>query len=418
MPGNQHIVPYRKFENSIVMPMKINSFIVTHFASAINEYLHWRQYRPLLIDFIGVQKPYSNGMVPIIALITKLKNQGHEIRVRLPNDQNVADLFIRTNWAYYLDPTFARFNSAYDRHLHTRQFRDDKDVAIITNDFMDVVLRCMDKVPRDIISALEWSMYEICDNVINHSESEVGGFVEAVTYSKERKICFTVADAGRGILNSLKEGLPNLKTNVQAIGEAIKAGVTRNKAFGQGNGLAGSSRITTMSGGSLDITSGSGRIYCTSNHSSELEGNRSQFFFGTSVSGQINTISNFSIGKALQFDGIEFIPLNIIDLEYELPDEDALLIKISKETTGVGTRKSGRQLRSKILNMMGSRPGYPVYVDWEGIPVISSSFADEFIGKLYLELGKAKFNSIVKNKNMEILIQQLLDKAISQRLSQ
>ncbi len=414
----QHIVRYKKFENSIILPIKINSFIVTHFASAINEFLYWRQYRPLLIDFIGVQKPYSNGMLPIIAIITQLRSRGHDIRIRLPNDKNVLDLFIRTNWAYHLNPEFRRSNTGYDRHLHTTQFRDDKDVALITHDFMNVVLRSMSNLPKDIISALEWSMYEICDNVINHSDSEIGGFVEAVTYSKEGKICFTVADAGRGILNSLKEALPELNTNVQAIGEAIKAGVTRNKAFGQGNGLAGSLRITTMSGGTLDITSGSGRIYCTSNHSNELESGRNQFFHGTSVSGQINTINNFSIGKALQFNGIEYIPLNIVDTEYELPDEDALLIHINKETTGVGTRKSGRQLRAKMLNLLGSKPGYPIYIDWEGIPVISSSFADEFIGKLYLEIGKEKFNSTVKNKNMEILIQQLLDKAISQRLSQ
>lgn len=127
---------------------------------------------------------------------------------------------------------------------------------------MDVVLRNM-KISRDLISALEWSINEICDNVINHSFSKVGGFVQVATFSARNSISFTVADAGRGILNSLKEGIPTLRTDAQAIGEAIKAGVTRNKKYGQGNGLAGSLRITNMTGGSLDILSGSGRFLST-----------------------------------------------------------------------------------------------------------------------------------------------------------
>ncbi len=418
MVNKQYLVRYKGYENIIQLPSKINSFIITHFASAINEWEKRKRYeRPLIIDFSAVRFPYSNGMLAIIAIVTKLKSEGQEIRIRLPNDKNVRDLFVRTNWAYFLNSEFGRSQLGYDRHLHTRQFNDYKEVATITNDFMDVVLRSM-YIPKDIVSALEWSIYEICDNVINHSNSKVGGFVEAVTYSKERRISFSVADSGRGILNSLKEGLPNLNTNVQAIGEAIKSGVTRNKDAGQGNGLAGSLRITTMSGGSIDITSGSGRIYCTSNHSSEVEGERNDFFYGTSVSGQIVMSNNFSIGKALEFNGVEYIPLNIIDTQYEAEDEDTLIINMNKETTGVGTRKAGKQLRVKTLNLIASKPGYPINVDWTSIPVISSSFADEFMGKLFVELGQFKFNSSIRNKNMEVLIQQLLDKAISQRLAQ
>ncbi len=418
MPQKPHIiVRYIGFDNRILLPQKVNSFIINHFASAINEWKSRNKYSPLTIDFSDTRQPYSNGMLAIIAVITKLKNEGYNVRIRLPNDKNVRDLFVRTNWAYYLNPEFGKSTLGYDRHLHTRRFHDDNDVATITNDFMDVVLRSM-RVPKDIISALEWSMYEICDNVINHSDSNLGGFVEAVTYSRERRISFTVADAGRGILNSLKEGFPNLATNVQAIGEALKAGVTRNKDFGQGNGLAGSLRITTMSGGSLDITSGTGRIYCTSNHSNELESEKNKWYNGTSVSGQIIMNESFSIGKALEFKGIKYIPVNIIETKYESEYEDIIKVEMKNETTGVGTRKAGKPLRTKILNFIESKPGYIIIIDWAGIPVISSSFADEFVGKLYADLGRYRFNSIIRNINMEMLIQQLLDKAIAQRLRQ
>lgn len=413
-----HIVKYNLNENKIQLPPVVGSPLINEFASSLNYWKSKRQYnRPLLIDFSAVQKPYSNGMLPIIALLSKIKSEDQVVKIILPNDKNISELFHRTNWAYYLDPELKRSKSGFDRHLHTRQILNYQDVGTITNDFMGIVLRSI-KIPNDIVSALEWSIYEICDNVINHANSSVGGFIEAVTYTKENRISFTVSDAGRGILSSLREGIPNLKSNTEAIGEAIKAGITRNKQFGQGNGLNGSLRITTMSGGSIDITSGAGRLYCTSHQSKSTEYSPDRFYKGTSVSGQIFITKNFSIGKALQFGGEEYIPLNIIDTKYEDSETDVLKINVASESIGVGTRSSGKNLRTLVTNLLESKPAYQIIVDWENIPVISSSFADEFLGKIFIKLGSEKFNSRIKNINMSQLVQQLIEKGISQRIDQ
>lgn len=357
-------------------------------------------------------------MLPIIAVISDLKRRGYTFKVKLPNDQNVATLFLRTNWAHLLHAEFNRSDPGSGRHLNTRQFKDDRDIADLTNDFMHVVLRSM-SIPRDIIRGLEWSIYEICDNVINHSESPVGGFIEAVTYTKEKKVTFTVADAGKGILNSLREGLPDLQTHTQAIGEAIKVGVTRNKDVGQGNGLAGSLRITTKSGGSIDITSGAGRFYCTPTHNKSVEeATKGHYYNGTSVSGQIVMNENFSIGDALEFGGINYTPIDIIEMQYEMEDQDAMLLSMKRETSGVGTRKSGKQLRLQTINLINAQPGFPIFIDWDGIPVISSSFADEFIAKLYFEIGHDNFQKVIRFQNTEPLTMQLIEKAIAQRIAQ
>ncbi|WP_305548624.1 STAS-like domain-containing protein [Sediminibacterium sp.] len=380
----------------------------------------WKLKRPfdlLTIDFNSVEKPYPNGMLGILSTISFLRNSGAKLKVILPNNSNVRRLFINNNWAHYLDNDFPVSENKHERHLVTRQFKEFTEIAPIINDFMDVVLRSI-RLPKDIISALEWSVNEICDNVINHSDSITGGFVQVVTFPTNNSLAFTVSDSGKGILKSLKEGIPTLQTDSQAIGEAIKSGVTRNKEFGQGNGLAGTLRITTMTEGSLDITSGSARIISTSSSNKVFENEDLRAFDGTSISGQIITNKKFSISKALEFNGILYTPINIIDLEYEMKDQDCLLLEMKKETTGVGTRQSGKQMRNKINNLIQSKKGYPIYVDWNGIPVISSSFADEFMGKLFLEIGPLNFSATIRNKNMEPLIQQLLDKAISQRLTQ
>lgn len=413
----QPVVRYISYDNTIKFPTKIASNLISDFAAAL--YL-WQQRRPdhlLTLDFLGVQSAYPNGMLAIISSIDLLRSRGVKLKILLPNDAHVRRLFRSTNWAFFLDPEVEKSDYHHNRHLVTRQFRDFRRIPDILNDFMDVVLMSI-KMPKDIISGLEWSINEICDNVINHSESEVGGFVQVITYPTKNLIAFTVADAGRGILTTLKEGIPTLRTDSQAIGEAIKAGVTRNKEVGQGNGLAGTLKISTMTGGSLDITSGASRFYSTSNVNKSTDEDSMRSHKGTIVSGQIYTTKNFSIGEALNFGGKAYAPLNIIDQKYEMEDNECLIIKMKEETTGAGTRSAGKQMRVKIINLIDSKPGYPIFIDWDGVPVIASSFADEFIGKLFIELGAMAFSATIRNKNMEQLIQQLLDKAISQRVAQ
>ena len=415
---NERVVNFNLWSNTVRFSSKVSSFCIPDFAAAIHIWQIRKQKDCLKLDFSSVIHAYSNGMLPIIAAITAIRLSGSKVTIEMPRDKHLRWVFTSTNWAHFLDPhNWRESEFKHQRHLVTRQFSDFTHLPGITSDFMDVVLRTM-PIPKDIVSALEWSISEICDNVINHSDSKTGGFIEVVTFLKQEKIGFTVADSGKGILQSLREGFSTLTTDSQAIGEAIKVGVTRNKDAGQGNGLAGSLRITTMTKGSLDITSGSGRFVSTGEKSYKTERGRKHHFKGTSVSGIIQLDKSFSISNALSFDGKQYTPLNIIDLNYEMADQNCLYVTMKDEDTGFGTRSSGRQLQIKILNLIESKPNYPIIIDWVGVPVISSSFADEFMGKLFIILGAMTFSSLIRNKNMEPLIVQLLDKAIAQRLTQ
>ena len=337
----------------------------------------------------------------------------------LPKKYDVRKLFRRVNWAYFLNPEkFEPTESHHDRHLIIHSFDNGNDQKRIVDDFMDVVLRTME-ISRDVISGIEWSINEITDNVLNHSQSKVGGFVQASTYPKNNTIAFAVADSGRGILNSLKEGIPTLRTDIQAIGEAMKAGVTRDNKFGQGNGLAGTLNVTTLTGGSFEITSGRSRILTTENETKKNTRYRNQSYQGTIVCGQIKTDKEFSILDAISF-GQErvFRRVDFIETQYEADDDDCFILNLKDETTGFGTRYSGIQLRTKTLNLLRADQSLPIILDWDGIPLISSSFADEFIGKLFLELGVIAFSSRIRNRNMDEIVAGLIDKAVSQRLTQ
>jgi sensor histidine kinase regulating citrate/malate metabolism len=87
--------------------------------------------------------------------------------------------------------------------------------------------------------------------------SEGGGFAQLTTFTEHKQIAFCVADTGQGIMTSLREAMPQLQYDRDAIAEAVRAGVTRNKDIGQGNGLSGTLKIAQEAAGQMTITSGS-----------------------------------------------------------------------------------------------------------------------------------------------------------------
>lgn len=409
---------FRSKDNTIEITGKVNSYNVKDFCGAITLFKN-TDADNLNVDFSTVDLAYPNGMLPIIATLESLRRSGINIYVVLPHSDSVRRVFRAVNWAHYLSPEqFECSESQHDRHLVTRYFRDEKEQKLAVDDFMDVIIRNME-LPRAIISGLEWSINEITDNVLNHSNTDFGGLVQATTYPQNNSIAFAVADAGRGVLKSLKEAIPTLRTDLQAMGEAVKSGVTRNPQYGQGNGLAGSLKITTLTGGSFEITSGSGRMLATSDTTKRNQRQDHQYYQGTLVCGTVKVKEDFSITEALDFgEGIGSTPVDVIELQYEMYDRDCLNLRMKDESTGFGTRKSGFQIRTKIINLLKAEPTYPLVIDWEGVPVISSSFADEVIGKLFLRLGAMTFSARIRNIGMEELIKNLLDKAVAQRLTQ
>lgn len=414
MIDNKYLVKYESYRNRIIFPKRIATGALPEFASAIQEWNNRKPSNFLTLDFSKVVKAFANGMLGIIAITVNLRLQGTQIDVILPELPIPKEFLRSTNWAHFLDPVHFPKRSQARKRQFLGQFSTFEELPAQVTGFMEIVMRHME-MPGDILSALEWSVNEICDNVINHSNSAPGGFLQVIAYPTNDIIAFTVADAGRGILHSLKEGIPGLESDIQAIEEAVKTGVTRNKAHGQGNGLAGTRRITTMTGGSLDILSGLGRLTITKDTNASRTENAAGGFNGTCVSGQIRISYDFSVSKALTFGSVPYVPYTIIDAHYELPDEDALLIKMQEEAIGTGSRAAGREMHTKVLNILGAKPGYPLYIDWQNVSVIASSFADEFIGKLYVKQGKIKFEQTIRNIQMNALVAQLIEKAIAER---
>lgn len=412
--------------NRIRFVGRVNALAHRQFLSCVHECRNGG-HEDVVLDFSTCESAFPVGMIPLLASADALRREKVGVSVALPGREELARLFLNANWAHFLDPAhYSRSETSHQRHLAARRFNDFDQQQRLVNAFMDVVMRNM-PLARDVIAGLEWSINEITDNVLNHAECEEGGIVQVSTFTEARKIAFGVADSGRGILSSLREGHPDLRTDAQALGEAMKAGVTRDPDAGQGNGIAGALRIATMSGGRFEITSGLAQVVARTDQTGDLpssadarvhEREEPERFTGTVVYAELGLDVQFHLSEALGFSGEPHQPTDVIELQYETESGDALVLELRKESKGFGSRPAGRQLRTKCLNLLNAEPAKPLVLDWTAVPLVSSSFADELVGKLFAALGPLAFSARVRNVGMEAIVRGLVDKAIMQRAAQ
>ena len=378
-----------------------------------------RGYEDFVLDFGACERAYLWGMLPVLADVERLRRGRVSVEVVLPKDESCRRLFQNTNWAHYLDP--ARYEEAYTetaeagrgRHVPTHRFTDRATQQALVNASLDILMRNL-ALDRRSLAGLEWSLNEITDNVLNHAESPDGGLVQVHTFAEELKVEIGIADSGQGVLASLRQGHPGLRTDEEALREAMRSGTTRDPRFGQGNGLWGTMSLAKASGGKFEITSGAATLTVSAKVTPYRRDSR-RSFKGTFV------WADFRPGSGAAFEDVLGVPgsrADLIETAYETDNGDALVLRLGRESSGFGTRWAGRELRTKCRNLLDAAPEKPLLLDWEGIALVSSSFADELMGKLFVELTPLVFAARVRSKGMDPLVRGLVDKAILQRAAQ
>jgi len=124
------------------------------------------------------------------------------------------------------------------------------------------------------------------------------------------------------------------------------------------------------------------------------------------------------MSEALGFTNMIGGVLDTIETDYESEDGRAFLVSMKKESPGFGSRDAGKQVRTKLLNLLEADKTKILVLNWDGVPLISSSFADEALAKLFVELGPIEFSGRVRNVAVPSLVRRLIDKAILQRSAQ
>lgn len=369
-----------------------------------------------MLDFSLATFLSPTFMLPLVTTARAYRSDRVDFEIVLPADPKLANLIRNTNWAHLITPEkFEPRELRNQNHLSAVQYLNADQHFSAIDRSLDIILKSGEGLDRKRLKALEWSLNEITGNVLNHAESPVGGIVQVVTFVRQQVVDFFVCDAGIGIPRSLRQGKPQIPDDVSAMRAAIQEGVTRNSQTNQGNGLYGTFKCCEVSGGEFEALSGTVSLRY---RRGSLHVTRSPIpFKGTFIRASINYGFDKLLERALVFRGESYDPgFDYVERMYQSSGED-IHFKVKSELDVFGSRQAGKAARTKIQNLM-DRNRTPILFDFEEITLISSSFADEVFGKLFIALGPIRFGQLCKFKNVDPTVQTLIDRSINQRVSQ
>jgi hypothetical protein len=379
-----------------------NDFIVN-----VKEIIAERNYL-IKLDFSQVKNIFPNTAVPIAGIVDYFQKNNQLVFEQIDTNNRIERLHLLTpavlqgNEKSYLNKVW--------------QFENYEQVATLVDELV-AELRKTEQFETGVLDGISWSLNEVMDNVLNHS-NVMNGFVMGQVHKQRKHVAFCVFDNGQGIYNSLKNSPHAPKTPQEALSFAVQESVTRDTSIGQGNGLYGLHQIVKYNQGRLIIISNSAlyRLEADKIESFDNIPTISKENGGTLVDFQLDYHKKVSISEALIFKGKPYHKPNyyLEDLETE-NGELAYILKDWKG--GVGSRQSGKQLRTEILNNYNETQ-QRILINFADLSVISSSFADELVGKLVIAFGFFGFNNIVRLRGMNEIVQQLVQRSVAQRMAE
>ena len=385
--------------------------------AVIHETVNLRGHSDIDLDFSRCTAAFSGAMLPLCAHVMRLREARIEFQLVLPHNERVRRLFESTAWAHFL---FPRNHESPRRNNLSRQvpaacYSTHEDQENILNELLEKLLSVIPNFSRSAFAAVEWALNEISDNVLNHSGSSIGGLLQLSVFDLARhRVEFTIADAGNGVPATLRAAKPEIDNYVDALLESVKSGVTRNAVDFQGNGLYGALEICRVGGGKFSLNSGNAVLICA--HETVSARRESVPFTGTTVDALIDFSEPALLERALAIDGRVHTPVDFIELRYEQDDLRSIPFKLNEQAFSFRSRPAGKPVRIKLANIIQSCPGQTVFADFAGISVVSSSFADEVFGKIFVELGPMRFMQTIRLINVSPTVQALIDRAITQRM--
>jgi hypothetical protein len=223
------------------------------------------------IDASGVQFVEPGGLVQLALLMQHVAAKAAAAEFIAPSSHSVDYYLARMDFYSHVPSTIVLVNTVdpdelrrHDRSdvlIPLKRFRTPTEAEELSEHLRGFI-RSHDLPPP--LHRVIWEVAsELCDNAASHSGSPCGAFLAAQSYHDGRHIA--VADLGIGIRAHLANNplYANLPSDVAAIREAIKPGVSgtggdRGWGFEEVQGQAEAAK-----GARLNVVSGTGRCHIT-----------------------------------------------------------------------------------------------------------------------------------------------------------
>lgn len=357
---------------------------------------------------LSPQGVFPNAAVPLASALAYYRSVGEPVRVVVENDESS-----RMRVAHPLNPT----PSALEEGCLSKvwEYRDESEAMALCGAF---VAALSDHAPCEegVLESINWCLYEVMDNVFQHSAASTG-FAMMQVHVKRRWAAVSFADSGIGIHRSFIDGGIRAKDAYDAIMLAVQERMT-SKPKNMGNGLYGLMRVVGLNRGALEIRSGRGRLrYEDRRATGESATSRPVLettdHHGTWVDWQVDLKRPVSIIEALGMDK-DRANLRLEELEDQ---EGVHRVLVADFEEGLGTRRSAEQVRNRLTNILNEGASV-LRLDFTGVTVVSSSFADEVLGKLALQMGLMTFMRRFELVAMSPTIEAIVERAIQQRIAE
>ena len=360
------------------------------------------------LDMSRVEWAQANAMVPLISTVDGLTRAGWEFQLELPSSRFEEEYFEKSGWLAGFQGLAAPPIVPGRSYVPLQRY---SDVAELNRIFKVLIRRLFEETEMapGVFAALEWSIYEIADNVMTHAGAG-SGWIQLVTQRDKGLIEVVVSDAGMGIRNSLLPAFPDIRSDVDAINRALTKGVTRGLDHGLGNGLAGVERVSEAGSGWLTLHTHEGATVVR-------EGSRKDEARpehpGTVVALTLPVDCEIDVESALW--GSVTPSLENAYLEANGVGGFHVEFKVADECSVVGTRSTARSARVKVKNLLNAFSGENLVLDFDGTGTMASSFADELVGRLAEELGEDQFTSRIRFKGLAGLNEATVRAVVAQR---
>ena len=396
-------VQVEQHENRVVVRGELRRFDELRVISAaLFDTIERRGHPQAALDFSACEAAAPDVMTPLLPVVAGYRESGGaSIELTPPDDDQLKRQFIDANWAHYLDPERYPLIADAGEQPPARRFASETDLEPIVAEVTELLLT-QTQVERESLAALEWLMYELMDNALSHAQPPGGGFAQAALDTQSGRVEFVVADGGIGVAESMR-----IRDHEHALASAVAEGGTRDRAAHTGDGLFGSFSMAALSGGDFEINSGFGLLHTWSEGPDAYRTRKRRIrYSGTAVRCELPVSDPKLLSRALGFRERPYEPLDAPELAtpFSIRDEAAQYL---------GSRAGGQRVREIVEERL--RSDGATTLDFAGVAMISSGFADELVGRLFAELGPRAFMSRVQIHNVNATVDGLIERAILQR---
>ena len=364
------------------------------------------QTREVVLYFKERFRPFPNVVTPLACAIEHLRRSGRNVRVVQTFDELEETSYLKPEGLGAPGPTASSPVGRVWRYESPEEINKLLDAALH-------YLASRLEWERGTLHALEWSLYELLDNVFQHAQVTAGYFMFQIQQER-RRLSYCIADQGRGIYSSFAGSKVKPASPMDAITLAVRKGVTRDSESNMGNGLWGASEIVAKSRGQLTISSGGAALFFNRVNGQAQPVPKvlvlDRQWPGTFIDAQID--ASVSVNMTDMFDYLSS-PVNL-RLESMEDDAGTLRVQLKHMHFGAGTRQSGNFTRVYVSNLLTQTDG-PVVLDFEGVGIVSSSFADELVAKLRAQMGEEGFGNRIRFNGMNETNNVIVRSVLAQR---